>query len=243
MRSSLVESDFNNYLESSRVYTKIARRHSTTSMTSNSLRNAALSVFSKLSLAQVSNIALYTLPVSATDLTIITPSDLVNEVPPCSFCAKDIEVHIGPAVVTIRGLQVLQHNVISIRRSAHETYSTLGLLRQAFFADHHYPPAQVLLLAHKELRFAQEVANHMARFLEIFPPSLKRSRDEDLVARHLTLVIHMNSMARILKKSVNSYMGCIKSIALSFKLGPSGRQTSNLRCDTADIVSVLERAR
>ncbi|KAI0430749.1 hypothetical protein F5Y09DRAFT_306787 [Xylaria sp. FL1042] len=59
---------FEEDLESSRVYNKAIYRHSQVSLTSTALYTTALSVFSKLSLSQVSSISFYALPVCAIDL-------------------------------------------------------------------------------------------------------------------------------------------------------------------------------
>ncbi|KAI1307103.1 hypothetical protein F5Y03DRAFT_383875 [Xylaria venustula] len=59
---------FEDDLETSRVYNKAIYRHSQLSLTSTALHTTALSVFSKLSLSQVSGISFYALPVCAIDL-------------------------------------------------------------------------------------------------------------------------------------------------------------------------------
>lgn len=59
---------FEDDLESSRVYSKAIYRFSQLSMTSTALYTTAFSVFSKLSLSQVSNISFYALPLCAIDL-------------------------------------------------------------------------------------------------------------------------------------------------------------------------------
>ncbi|KAI0099888.1 hypothetical protein GGR51DRAFT_564531 [Nemania sp. FL0031] len=59
---------FEDDLKSSRVYNKAIYRHSQLSLTSTALYTTALSVFSKLSLSQVSSISFYALPVCAIDL-------------------------------------------------------------------------------------------------------------------------------------------------------------------------------
>ncbi|KAI1278225.1 hypothetical protein F5Y07DRAFT_361115 [Xylaria sp. FL0933] len=59
---------FEDDLASSRVYNKAIYRHSQISLTSTALYTTALSVFSKLSLSQVSSISFYALPVCAIDL-------------------------------------------------------------------------------------------------------------------------------------------------------------------------------
>lgn len=59
---------FEDDLESSRVYNKAIYRFSQISITSTALYTTALSVFSKLSLSQVSSISFYALPVCAVDL-------------------------------------------------------------------------------------------------------------------------------------------------------------------------------
>ncbi|KAI3333740.1 hypothetical protein F4824DRAFT_232537 [Ustulina deusta] len=59
---------FEDDLESSRVYNRAIYRYSHISVTSTALYTTALSVFSKLSLSQVSSISFYALPVCAIDL-------------------------------------------------------------------------------------------------------------------------------------------------------------------------------
>lgn len=59
---------FEQDLYASRVYNKAVNRHSISSLTSTALYATAMSVFSKLSLSQVSNISFYALPVYAFDL-------------------------------------------------------------------------------------------------------------------------------------------------------------------------------
>ncbi|KAI0973377.1 hypothetical protein F4678DRAFT_426548 [Xylaria arbuscula] len=59
---------FEDDLEMSRVYNKAIYRHSQLSLTSTALYTTALSVFSKLSLSQISGISFYALPVCAIDL-------------------------------------------------------------------------------------------------------------------------------------------------------------------------------
>ncbi|KAI0505200.1 hypothetical protein F5B22DRAFT_533052 [Xylaria bambusicola] len=59
---------FEDDLESSRAYNKAVYRFSQASITSTALYTTALSVFSKLSLSQVSSISFYALPVCASDL-------------------------------------------------------------------------------------------------------------------------------------------------------------------------------
>ncbi|KAF2812713.1 uncharacterized protein BDZ99DRAFT_474833 [Mytilinidion resinicola] len=56
-------------LQASRVYKKSAKHHSFSSFTSSVAHSATLSVFSSLSLSQVSYISFYALPVYATDLS------------------------------------------------------------------------------------------------------------------------------------------------------------------------------
>lgn len=60
---------FEDDLESSHVYNKAIYRHSQLSLTSTALHNTALSVFSKLSLSQISCISSYALPICAIDLS------------------------------------------------------------------------------------------------------------------------------------------------------------------------------
>jgi len=61
---------FDGDLEASRVYNRaILNRHSMSSFTSTALYATAMSVFSKLSLSQVSNISFYALPVYSDDLS------------------------------------------------------------------------------------------------------------------------------------------------------------------------------
>ncbi|KAI1121242.1 hypothetical protein F5Y10DRAFT_256717 [Nemania abortiva] len=59
---------FEGDLESSRAYKKAIYRYSQLSLTSTALHTTALSVFSKLSLSQVSSVSFYALPVCAVDL-------------------------------------------------------------------------------------------------------------------------------------------------------------------------------
>ncbi|GAW24008.1 hypothetical protein ANO14919_135870 [Xylariales sp. No.14919] len=59
---------FEHDLESSRAYAKAVYRHSQLSVTSTALYTTALSVFSKLSLSQVSSISFYALPIYPVDL-------------------------------------------------------------------------------------------------------------------------------------------------------------------------------
>ncbi|KAI1108996.1 hypothetical protein F5Y14DRAFT_54881 [Nemania sp. NC0429] len=59
---------FEDELDSSRVYNKAIYRYSQLSLTSTALHTTALSVFSRLSLSQVSSISFYALPVCAVDL-------------------------------------------------------------------------------------------------------------------------------------------------------------------------------
>jgi hypothetical protein len=59
---------FQDDLDSSRVYNRAIYRHSQISLTSTALYTTAISVFSKLSLSQVSNISFYALPICAVDL-------------------------------------------------------------------------------------------------------------------------------------------------------------------------------
>ena len=59
---------FENDLQLSRVYRKAVYRHSQLSQTSSALFSTALSVFSNLSLSQISNVSVYALPVYAIDL-------------------------------------------------------------------------------------------------------------------------------------------------------------------------------
>jgi hypothetical protein len=60
---------FEDDLESSPVYNRAIYRYSQLSITSTALYSTALSVFSKLSLSQVSRISFYALPVCASDLS------------------------------------------------------------------------------------------------------------------------------------------------------------------------------
>jgi hypothetical protein len=60
---------FEQDLAASRVYNKDINRHSLSSLTSTALYMTALSIFSKLSLSQVSNVSFYALPVYAFDLS------------------------------------------------------------------------------------------------------------------------------------------------------------------------------
>lgn len=60
---------FEQDLIASRVYNKAVYRHSSASLTSTALYTTALSVFSKLSLSQISNLSFYALPVYAADLS------------------------------------------------------------------------------------------------------------------------------------------------------------------------------
>ncbi|KIM97029.1 hypothetical protein OIDMADRAFT_105875 [Oidiodendron maius Zn] len=60
---------FEDDLESSRVYNRAIYRYSQLSITSTALYSTALSIFSKLSLSQVSSISFYALPVYAFDLS------------------------------------------------------------------------------------------------------------------------------------------------------------------------------
>ena len=62
------KSAFEQVLKASRVYNKAGNRHSLSSATSTALYTTALSVFSSLSLSQISNISFYALPVYAVDL-------------------------------------------------------------------------------------------------------------------------------------------------------------------------------
>ncbi|KAI1366498.1 hypothetical protein F5Y08DRAFT_133729 [Xylaria arbuscula] len=59
---------FDDDLKASRPYKKAVYRYSQASITSTALHTAALSVFSKLSLSQVSSISLYALPIWASDI-------------------------------------------------------------------------------------------------------------------------------------------------------------------------------
>ena len=59
---------FEDELNSSRAYKKAVYRHSQASLTSSALFSTALSVFSNLSLAQVSNISMYALPIYSADI-------------------------------------------------------------------------------------------------------------------------------------------------------------------------------
>jgi hypothetical protein len=64
----LPRSTFEQDLAGSRVYNKPVNRHSLSSLTSSILWTTALSLFSKLSLLEVSNISFYALPVYEFDL-------------------------------------------------------------------------------------------------------------------------------------------------------------------------------
>ncbi|KAI9708111.1 MAG: hypothetical protein M1820_004315 [Bogoriella megaspora] len=90
----LLKSTFEDDLECSYVYKKAKYSHSQDSFTSSALFSTALSVFSNLSLAQISNFSMYALPIFSTDLhnaswynfgdakitsDIITPPDKVKE--------------------------------------------------------------------------------------------------------------------------------------------------------------------
>lgn len=59
---------FEDELEASRVYSKKDHRHSLSSITSAAIHTTALSIFSNLSLSQVSHISFYALPIYAMDL-------------------------------------------------------------------------------------------------------------------------------------------------------------------------------
>lgn len=60
---------FEEDLQVSRVYNKAIHRHSSSSLTSTALYITAMSVFSKLSLSEVSNISFFALPIYAVDLS------------------------------------------------------------------------------------------------------------------------------------------------------------------------------
>ncbi|KAF7549688.1 hypothetical protein G7046_g8266 [Stylonectria norvegica] len=60
---------FDQDLQASRVYNRAIQRHSMTSLISTALYSTALSVFSKLSLSQISNISFYALPIYSIDIS------------------------------------------------------------------------------------------------------------------------------------------------------------------------------
>ena len=66
---SALQFTFEHDLQASHVYNRTINRHSLASFTSTALYTTALSVFSNLSLSQVSNISFYALPVYALDLS------------------------------------------------------------------------------------------------------------------------------------------------------------------------------
>ncbi|KAF5599874.1 CAMK CAMKL KIN4 kinase [Fusarium pseudoanthophilum] len=68
-QASAIEFTFDQDLQASRVYNRATGRQSITSRTSTALYTTALSLFSNLSLSQVSNISLYALPVYSNDLS------------------------------------------------------------------------------------------------------------------------------------------------------------------------------
>ncbi|KAK5626586.1 hypothetical protein RRF57_002301 [Xylaria bambusicola] len=93
---------FEDDLESSRAYNKAVYRYSQASITSTALYTTALSVFSKLSLSQVSSISFYALPVCASDLhnselyvfgeegaTFTNPRETPATLPKTPTCPKD----------------------------------------------------------------------------------------------------------------------------------------------------------
>ncbi|KAG9508256.1 hypothetical protein J7337_001820 [Fusarium musae] len=66
---SAIKFTFDQDLQASRVYNRAIGRQSMTSLTSTALYTTALSLFSNLSLSQVSNISFYALPVYSSDLS------------------------------------------------------------------------------------------------------------------------------------------------------------------------------
>ncbi|KAF5633849.1 adenosine deaminase family [Fusarium tjaetaba] len=68
-QASAIEFTFDHDLQASRVYNRAIGRQSMSSLTSTALYTTALSLFSNLSLSQVSNISLYALPVYSNDLS------------------------------------------------------------------------------------------------------------------------------------------------------------------------------
>ncbi|EWG35943.1 hypothetical protein FVEG_00124 [Fusarium verticillioides 7600] len=68
-QASAIKFTFDQDLQASRVYNHAIGRQSMTSLTSTALYTTALSLFSNLSLSQVSNISFYALPVYSSDLS------------------------------------------------------------------------------------------------------------------------------------------------------------------------------
>lgn len=68
-QASAIKFTFDQDLQASRVYNRAINRRSMTSLTSTALYTTALSLFSNLSLSQVSNISFYALPVYSNDLS------------------------------------------------------------------------------------------------------------------------------------------------------------------------------
>ncbi|KAF5606146.1 adenosine deaminase family [Fusarium subglutinans] len=68
-QASAIKFTFDQDLQASRVYNRAVGRQSMTSLTSTALYTTALSLFSNLSLSQVSNISFYALPVYSNDLS------------------------------------------------------------------------------------------------------------------------------------------------------------------------------
>lgn len=68
-QASAIKFTFDQDLQASRVYNRAIGRQSMTSLTSTALYTTALSLFSNLSLSQVSNISFYALPVYSNDLS------------------------------------------------------------------------------------------------------------------------------------------------------------------------------
>nr|RBQ97623.1 hypothetical protein FVER53263_00125 [Fusarium verticillioides] len=68
-QASAIKFTFDQDLQASRVYNRAIGRQSMTSLTSTALYTTALSLFSNLSLSQVSNISFYALPVYSSDLS------------------------------------------------------------------------------------------------------------------------------------------------------------------------------
>jgi hypothetical protein len=65
----LLRFSFERDLEDSRVYKRSFSRHSQSSLASSAIDSTAMSVFSNLSLAQVSSLSFYALPIYSTDLS------------------------------------------------------------------------------------------------------------------------------------------------------------------------------
>ncbi|KAF5589555.1 nicotinamide mononucleotide permease [Fusarium pseudocircinatum] len=68
-QASAIKFTFDQDLQASRVYNRAVARQSMTSLTSTALYTTALSLFSNLSLSQVSNISFYALPIYCNDLS------------------------------------------------------------------------------------------------------------------------------------------------------------------------------